>query len=233
MVQFQFNVKHFVLNLFLLGFISRSTGTDTCSSRDAISCSPADSDDQRLPLDEINLLASPSSQRLYAFMEVYRHISTFDIKWETNLISIPEASHEQVQNLIQRTSNYPKVQNALQLMDLGDGAYLEITIEDNQSDKYAHLILAHKRTKNGVRRVVICGFKQTSNLSVNGLLGTLVVSSVIGFFNPPIGIVAFIGKVAIDYGVSKKDVSVIVAIKALVAAGFLRLDESTMRVELA
>jgi hypothetical protein len=230
MVKFQFNVKHFFLCWFFLGFISRSTGTNTCSSRDASSCSPTD---QRQSLHEINLLASASAQRLQAFMDVYRHISTFDIKWETNLISIPEASHEQIQKLIQIKSDYPKVQQALQLMESGDGPYLEITIDDNQNDKYAHVILAHRRTKNGVRRVAICEFRQSSSFSVGGLAGTLVMSSVIGFINPPTGIATFIGKVAFDYAVSKKDVSVIVAIKELAQAGLLRLDEATMRIELA
>jgi hypothetical protein len=78
----------------------------------------------------------------------------------------------------------------------------------------------------------MCGFRQDSNLNVGGLIGTLAVSSVISFIHPPAGIVAFIGKVAFDYGMSTKDVSVIVAIKELVHAGFLRLNETTMRIEL-
>ncbi|CAF4501048.1 unnamed protein product [Rotaria sp. Silwood2] len=203
------------------------------SDRNVVSCSSSSSIDQRLPLHEINLLASPASQRLQAFMDVYRHISTFDIKWETNLIAIPEASHEQIQNLIRRKSDYPKVQEALQSMELGDGPYLEITIEDNQSDKYTHVILAHGRTNTGVRRIAICEFRQCSGISGGGLMGTMAACGVIGYFNPAVAILAFIAKVAADYAISKQDVSVIVAIKELVRAGFLRLDETTMRIQLA
>ncbi|CAF0829850.1 unnamed protein product [Rotaria sordida] len=66
---------------------------------------------------------------------------------DTNLIAIPEASHGQIQDLIRRKSDYPKVQQALRSMELGNGSYLEITIEDHQSDKYAHVILAYGRQK--------------------------------------------------------------------------------------
>ncbi|CAF1053918.1 unnamed protein product [Rotaria sordida] len=165
-------------------------------------------------------------------MDVYRHLSTFDIKWDTNLIAIPEASHGQIQDLIRRKSDYPKVQQALRSMELGNGPYLEITIEDHQSDKYAHVILAYGRTKTGLRRVAICEFRQCSSLSAGGLLGTMVVYGVVGHINPAAGILTFIAKVAADYAISKQDVSVVVAIKELVRAGFLRVDETTMQIQL-
>ncbi len=178
------------------------------------------------------MLASSSSYRLHAFMNVYRHISTFDIKWETNLISIPEASHEQIENLIQRKFNYPKVQDALRLMDLGNSSYLEIAIEDNQCDKYAHVILAHRRTENGMRQLIICEFRQCNSLSVGGLIGTFLTAGAISWMNPAVGIISFTAKVASDYALSTHDVSIIVAIKELVHAGFLRLNETTMQLEL-
>ncbi|CAF0949958.1 unnamed protein product [Rotaria sordida] len=117
-------------------------------------------------------------------------------------------------------------------MEFGNGPYLEITIEDHQSDKYAHVILAHGRTKTGSRRVAICEFRQCSSLSAGGLLGTMVVCGVIGHINPAAGILTFIAKVAADYAISKQDVSVVVAIKELVRAGFLRMDETTMQIQL-
>ena len=202
------------------------------SIRDVVPSSSTAAYEQILSLHEVNLLAPPNTQRLHAFMDAYRHVSTFDIKWETNLIAIPEASPEQIQNLIQRKAGYPKVQEALKSMELGDSPYLEITIEDNQSDKYAHVILAHRRMNNGIRRLAICEFRQCSHVSGGGLLGSAVVCGVIGYFNPAAGILAFVAKVAADYAISKQDVSVIVAIKELVRAGFLRLDEKTMRIEL-
>ncbi len=175
-----------------------------------------------------------SSYRLQSFMNVYRHISisTFDIKWDTNLISIPEASYEKIENLIQRKLNYPKVQDALRLIDLGNSSYLEIAIEDNQSDKHVHVILAHRRTENGMRQLIICEFRQCSSLSVGGLIGTILTAGAISWINPAVGILSFTAKVAADYALSKHDVSIIVATKELVHAGFLRLNGTTMQIEL-
>jgi hypothetical protein len=50
--------------------------------------------------------------------------------------------------------------------------------------------------------------------------------------NPAVGIISFTAKVASDYALSTHDVSIIVAIKELVHAGFLRLNETTMQLEL-
>lgn len=202
------------------------------SERDVVPSCREESSNQDFSLRGLNLIASPSHHRLQQFMEVYRHISTFDIKWDTNLVSMPEASREQIQDLITRKMGYPKVQQALRSMELGDGPYLEITIEDNQSDKYAHVLLAYRRTRTGLRRVALCEFRQCSSLSVGGLVGNIVACGVIGYFNPAAGILAFIAKVAADYAISKQDVSVIVAIKELVRAGFIRLNETTMQIEL-
>ena len=203
------------------------------AGRDIIPSCTTKSANQDFSLHDLNLLTSPSQQRLQKSMDVYRHVSTFDIQWDTNLISIPDASREQIQDLIQRKAGCPKVQQALRSMELGDSPYLEVTIEDNQSDKYAHVALAHGRTRNGSRRITISEFKQCSSFSAGGLFGTVVASIVIGWMNPALGIIAFIAKLAADYAISKQDVSVIVAIKELVRAGFIRLNESTMRIELA
>ncbi|CAF1324323.1 unnamed protein product [Adineta ricciae] len=64
-------------------------------------------------LPGLNILAAPGTHKLQAFLDVYRHISTFDIKWDTNLIAISDASLAQIQDLIRRKSDYPKVQTAL------------------------------------------------------------------------------------------------------------------------
>lgn len=203
------------------------------SNRDVIPFHTTESSNKDFSLQGLNLLSTPAQHRLQGFMEAYRHISTYDIKWDTNLIAIPQASREQIQDLIQRKANYPKVQQALRSMELGEGPYLEITVEDNQSDKYAHVILAHGRTIHGSRKIAVCEFRQCSSFSAGGFIGTVVASGVIGFINPAAGILAFIAKIAADYAISKQDVSVIVAIKELVRAGFIHLNENTMQVKLA
>ncbi|CAF1226985.1 unnamed protein product [Adineta ricciae] len=183
-------------------------------------------------LPRLNLLASPKTHKLQAFLDVYRHICTFDIIWDTNLIAIPDASPAQIQDLTQRKSDYPKVQTTLRSMELGSDPYLEVTIENNHSDKYAHVILAHGRTNDGTRRIGICEFRQCRSLSAGGLVGPLIACGVVGYFSPAAGIIGFITKVAADYALSKQDVSAVVTIKELVRAGFLRLNETNMQLSL-
>ncbi|UJR07495.1 hypothetical protein I4U23_011784 [Adineta vaga] len=79
----------------------------------------------------------------------------------------------------------------------------------------------------------VCEFRQCSSISTDGFVGTAVACGVVGFFNPALGVIAFVAKVAADYAISKQDMSIIVAIKELVRAGFLRLNETTMQIQLA
>ncbi|CAF1324341.1 unnamed protein product [Adineta ricciae] len=68
--------------------------------------------------------------------------------------------------------------------------------------------------------------------SAGGLLGSVIVGGVFVYLNPAVGIISLITKLAADYALSKQDVSVVVAIKELVRAGFLKLNETNMQLSL-
>ena len=97
-------------------------------------------------------------------------------------------------------SDYPKVQAALQTMLLGDGPYFKVIVEDSKNDKFGHIIVGYQ-VRGGSRKVVLCELKQTSKLSIMGILLTLGgAAAFYAWWNPVAALAFAISKCVIDYG---------------------------------
>jgi L-lactate permease len=121
---------------------------------------------------------------------------------------------------------YPRVQEALRIILLGTGPYLDVFIEDNMEKNYGHIILAYG-IRCGSRKIVICEFNQCRSVSIVGVLLTLGVSAAFcTFWNPSKALIFLLVKCACDYGLTKKDVAVVATMCYLKANGLIGIDNN-------
>ncbi len=109
---------------------------------------------------------------------------------------------------------------------LGNGPYLDVIIDDNMKRNFGHIILAYG-VRCGSRKIFICEFNQCRSVSIYGVLLTLGLSASFWvYLNPSWGLIFILAKCACDFGLTKKDVAVVVTLCYLEANGLIRIDNS-------
>ena len=164
----------------------------------------------------------------HSFIQMYNHISAVEIRWSTQLSQMVAASQEQIDMLIDElmVAGYPTAATALRRHSRGSEPCLDVVVDDHQHDKMSHVILVYRRELvRGVeaRRVCLLRFKQATSISYVGLCLAMGIGAVSLMLGAPTGAAAaaFMGKLALDFGVSKKDVAIVAAIKELQSLGLL------------
>jgi len=166
---------------------------------------------------------TPGKIQCYQFLKIYRHINLFDVKWNTNLESIPKATDSQIKQLISDSGNDRALQKALGRMILSDSEYFNITMRDGGSDKLGKVIMCGARI-NGRRNLFICDFEQCVAMSMWGVLTTLGFGAAMSaVFSPMVGFVAVLSKLEVDYKVSKEVVAIVAGLKYLEERGLIKI----------
>ncbi|CAF1037234.1 unnamed protein product [Didymodactylos carnosus] len=162
--------------------------------------------------------------KFHKFQNIYGQISTIKINWQLYQTNIDNASDKQIEILINQKHNYPKLQDALKLMKAGDEnkLFLNIIIEDNNANNYAHVLIAHRKVGK-CRDICLYQIKQSKAFNMVGVVACTAITSVAYSTSPWYAVAAILTKLALDFQISQADTRIIHVLKTLEETNIIRI----------